>query len=72
MFLPVFNEVAEEVDTKLVTINVDDNQEIAMSFGVQGIPAVFFVKEGKVIMNTAGFMDADKLKEFIEKFENEK
>jgi thioredoxin 1 len=39
---------------KLVKINVDEHEEIAEEFGISGIPAVYLIKNGKVVMNFSG------------------
>jgi thioredoxin 1 len=51
---PVINEVAEELRDKatVVKINYDENPEIEKRFDFMTIPALFFIKNGKVIKHT--------------------
>ena len=46
---PVLEEVVKSLGpgVALAKVNVDDNQELAMAFRVQGIPAVKVVRDGR-------------------------
>ena len=46
------NEMAGKV--KIVKVNVDENTGSPAQFGVRGIPALFLVKDGKVVSNKTG------------------
>ncbi len=39
---------------KIAKINVDDNPNTPMQFGVRGIPALFMFKGGEVVSNKTG------------------
>lgn len=54
--LPIVDELAEEnkAEIEIVKINVDKNQELAQQFQVRSIPALFFIKDGKVIDRAQG------------------
>ena len=50
MIAPVIAEIAEErPDITVCKVNVDDEQELAMRYGVMSIPTVIFFKVGKEI-----------------------
>ena len=50
MVVPLVEEIAEErSDIKVVKINVDEEQELAMQFGVMSIPTLVVMKSGKVV-----------------------
>ena len=51
MISPTIEQLAVEYAGKVTfgKMNVDDNQEIPHIFGVQGIPTLLIIKEGKVI-----------------------
>ena len=50
MVVPLVEEIAEErSDIKVVKINVDEEQELAMQFGVMSIPTLVVMKNGKVV-----------------------
>ncbi|MDX2225232.1 MAG: thioredoxin [Rhodospirillaceae bacterium] len=52
---------------KLVKVNVDDNQQLAMQFRVQSIPAVYAFKAGRPVDGFMGALPESQLKQFIEK-----
>lgn len=55
MVLPVVEEIAEERDDiKVGKINVDEQPELAMQFGVMSIPTLMVVKDGKVTAQSVG------------------
>ena len=55
MIAPTLDEIAEErEDIKVVKINVDEEPELANSFGINSIPALFVMKEGKVTAQSLG------------------
>ena len=43
---------------KIVKVNVDEEGELAMTFGVQSIPTLLFYKDGKVVDKAIGVRDA--------------
>lgn len=68
MLGPVLEEVAasKEGSLKIVKVNVDDNQELAQKYEVMGIPAMFLIKDGKVIDNYTGAMNKQALTDKLE------
>ena len=50
MVVPLVEEIAKErSDIKVVKINVDEEQELAMQFGVMSIPTLVVLKNGKIV-----------------------
>ena len=57
MLGPVIDEVAEEVtNVKVCKVNVDEQQELAVKYGVMTIPTLIVFKKGEVAKKTSGFM----------------
>ena len=55
MVVPLVEEIAEErSDIKVVKINVDEEQELAMQFGVMSIPTLVVIKNGKIVNQVTG------------------
>ena len=55
MVVPLIEEIAKErSDIKIVKINVDEEQELAMQFGVMSIPTLVVMKDGKIINKATG------------------
>lgn len=55
MVVPLVEEIAKErSDIKVVKINVDEEQELAMQFGVVSIPTLVVMKDGKTVNQVTG------------------
>lgn len=69
MMAPVFDELSNEFEGKIkfVKINVENEQELANKFIVQGIPALILVKNGEEVGRISGFMPKSELKKEINK-----
>ena len=63
MLTPVLDKVAEKFrgQIKVVKCNVDENQELAMKYGVMSIPNLLFFKDGRVINQALGYMSEPQL-----------
>jgi len=62
--------ILEAVEPKLDSVkickcNVDDNPELAESYGVQSIPTLLVFKNGGVVNRNVGAMDEPALKRFL-------
>jgi thioredoxin 1 len=53
---PVLEEIAEEYSDKLevVKLNIDQNQDTPLKFGVMNIPTLIFFRNGKEIDRVIG------------------
>jgi thioredoxin 1 len=69
MLAPVVEELADEMAGKLAfaKCNVDDNEDIAMQYGVMSIPTLIIFKGGKEVSRTVGSMPKAQLAKEIEK-----
>ena len=55
LVVPLVEEIAKErSDIKVVKINVDEEQELAMQFGVMSIPTLVVMKNGKIVNQVTG------------------
>ena len=55
MVVPLVEEIAKErSDIKVVKINVDEEQKLAMQFGVMSIPTLVVMKNGKIVNQVTG------------------
>ena len=55
MVVPLVEEIAKErSDIKVVKINVDEEQELAMQLGVMSIPTLVVMKNGKIVNQVTG------------------
>ena len=67
MLAPVMEELAESYagQVEIVKINVDDNQDIAMEYGVMSIPNVLGFKGANVVCQSVGFKPKPAMEEFV-------
>jgi thioredoxin 1 len=70
MVAPILDKLAAEQTDKLVIakVNTDENQEWAAKFGVQGIPTMLFVANGKVVHKQVGAMPEAMLRQVVDAF----
>ena len=66
---PIVDEVADELAGKLAVAkcNVDDNQDLAMKFGVMSIPTLIVFKNGEEIDRSVGALPKARLQALLEK-----
>ena len=69
MVAPVLDELAAEMDGKvrIVKLNVDENQEVAMKFQVSSIPTFILFKDGQPADRMLGAMPKSAFEQFIER-----
>ena len=68
MMSPIVDEVAESRDDiKVGKVNVDNEQELAVAFGIESIPTLVLIKDGKAIAKSVGYIDKSSLIKFIER-----
>ncbi len=67
MLAPVLEEISEEFAGKLDFFNadVDANDELALKYGIQNIPALVMFKNGEIADRIVGFQSKEKLNAFI-------
>jgi thioredoxin 1 len=70
MVAPVLDKIAKEQAGKLLVakVNTDENAEWAMKYGVQGIPTMLFIADGKVIHRQVGAMPETMLRQVVGRF----
>ena len=62
MLSPVVEEIANEVtDFKVASCNVDDEMDLASEFGVQSIPTLVVVKDGKEVNRSVGVIPKNQI-----------
>jgi thioredoxin 1 len=70
MVAPILDKIANEQAGKLIVakVNTDENPEWAGRFGVQGIPTMLFVANGKVVHRQVGALPEPILREVLGEF----
>ena len=63
---PIIEEIAEErMDIKVGKVNVDEEQELATQFQVMSIPTLIVIKDGKVVIQSAGARPKQQILEML-------
>ena len=66
MLVPIIDEISEEnPDIKVGKVNVDEETELAGQFGVMSIPALFVLKDGKVVNQSVGAKPKPQILEML-------
>lgn len=63
---PVLEELASErSDVKVCKLNIDDERELALEYGVMSIPTLMIVKNGEVTYKEAGLTQRKELDKIL-------
>lgn len=65
MIAPVVEEIAKQGNVKVGKVNVDEEQDLAIEYGVMSIPTLIFFKNGNKVKEAVGFHSKSELKEII-------
>ena len=70
MVAPILDKIAKAQAGKLIVakVNTDENPEWPTNFGVQGIPTMLFVLNGKVVHEQVGALPEKVIGEIVAKF----
>lgn len=63
MMHPILEDVKREVGDKavIIKIDVDENQELAMQYGVQSIPSLFVFQNGEIKWRALGVQSRETI-----------
>jgi len=66
---PILAQFAREMDrkVKVIKIDVDKNQEIAMRFQIRGVPTLALFKNGQTLWRQSGVVDQNQLRSIVSK-----
>lgn len=66
MLSPIIEQVAEENnDIKVVKINVDELQDIAIKYEVMSIPTLVVIKNGQEVNRSIGFVSKSQILDLV-------
>ncbi len=70
MLSPVIEGLGDEYEGKAIVgkINVDDEQELAIRYGVMSIPTVIFFKDGQEVARKVGVMPAGEFTAVLDNY----
>ena len=66
---PVLEEIAQTYDGRanVIKVNVDESPKTASNYGIQSIPTLLFIQEGKVRETLIGLTTKEKLAALIDR-----
>ena len=68
MLSPVIEQVeGEHPELKVVKVDVDEAPAIAAKYGIQAIPTLFLLKDGKMVDKRMGYLNKNQLESFVTK-----
>ena len=66
MLSPVVDSFAEEnPEISVCKVNVDEQPELAMAFGIESIPTLVVMKGGKAVNKSLGVIPKEKITELV-------
>ena len=70
MIAPILEKIAKEQAGKLLVakVNTDEDPQWAMRYGVQGIPTLLFIANGKIVHSQVGALPEPALRSTLDRF----
>lgn len=66
MIAPAVEKIAEEhPEVKVCKINIDDEQELAIKYGVMSIPTLMVVKNGEMVNTAVGLRPKEEIEALL-------
>ena len=67
MIAPIISEISEEFNNKVKVgkVNVDEEKELAIKYGISSIPTLVIFKDGKMAKTLIGFRPKEEIKEVL-------
>ena len=66
MIAPAVEKIAEErPDVKVCKVNIDDDQELAIKYGVMSIPTLMVVKNGEIVNTAIGLRPKEEIEALL-------
>ena len=68
MISPIVEEIASDYNGKVKVgkVNIDFNQQVAMTYGIRGIPALLVFNSGAVANQIVGAVPKEKITELLD------
>ena len=70
MIAPILEEIANEYPQyKICKTDVDDDPELAMTFGVSSIPMIVVIKNRSIVAQSVGLQSKESILKMLEKYQ---
>lgn len=70
MQTPILEELSRELsgNKKIAKVNVDQERDLALKFGIQSIPTILVFQEGRLVNRLVGVRMKDELKQIMNEY----
>ena len=68
MLSPVLEELAEDVKAEIVKVDVDQEGDLAMRFGIMSVPTMIIFKDGEAVKQIMGYQPKQQLLSVLEAY----
>lgn len=68
MFKPVVQQVSSELEIGIVYVDVDQQRDMAVKYGVSSVPTIMIENNGSVIYRNSGVMSKPQLMQVLSQF----
>ena len=67
---PILEDIKSRVGNRatIIKVDIDQNEALAMQYGIQSVPTLMIFKQGKLVWREAGVHSADTMVETLERF----
>ena len=66
MIRPILDEIAEErSSSKIVSVDIDEQAELAMKYNVSSIPCLVLFKDGQEVTRSIGLKPKDEIEKLL-------
>lgn len=69
VFSPIFNEVRSQMsDVSFAEVDVDQSSDLAIKYGIRGVPTLIIEKDGQVVDRKSGVLQNQALTQLINSY----
>jgi thioredoxin 1 len=65
MIAPILEEIADETGLKIAKIDVDQNPDLAMQYGIMSIPTLMVFKDGNLVNKAIGVIPKESILDLL-------
>ena len=65
---PIGDRLATETNASVAKIDIDENQQLARTYGVRGVPTLALFAEGEQVEKVVGVQSEEQLRSLIEQY----
>lgn len=58
---PILDEIEKETGVEIQKIDVDDNEEMVIAYGIRNIPTLIFLKDNQIVYKHSGTISKNDL-----------